>query len=106
MLAYSFVFGFSCCFYPDDIYELSIYPYLSQLLGFSFFTDLVFIAFYFNKHYCWTIKFAVLGLCAMNIISVICLYSNVNPYFYDIIISLICIMVYLSHIIIKDNERV
>lgn len=106
ILAYSLVFALLCAFCPYDLYSSILYPYLSQSLGFSFFTNLVFASFYFNKYYCWTIKFSIIGLFLMNFISIICVYSKANPYLYDIFISVICLMVYISHYVIKKNERV
>ena len=104
MLAYSLVFAIACIWCPNDLYKSFIYDYLSQLLGFSFFTNMVFLPFYFNRHYCWTIKFAVIGLFLMNVITIICIYSKVSPYLYDVCISLICLLVYISHKIIKEDE--
>lgn len=101
MIVYSLIFTIACIWCPDDLYESVIYPYLSHSIGFSFFTNLVLISFYFNKKYCLALKFSVIGLFIMNIVSIICIYFTVSPYWFDFYICLICLAVYVQYRIQK-----
>ena len=96
MMGYSLIFSMIEWGLIENEYT-QIYPYLSQGLGFSLFTNLVFLAFYFNKYFCSVIKLCVVGLFVMNIISLICIAFNANTYIYDFSISLICLLIFLIY---------
>ena len=87
MVCYSFIFTLVCKFIPFE-YIQSVYPYLSQGIGFSFFTNLVMASFYFNTKYCDAIKIALIGLFLMNIASIICVYYDKSNLYYDFFIGL------------------
>ena len=77
MVCYSFVFTLVCKFLPFKYIE-AVYPYLSQGIGFSFFTNLVMASFYFNSKYCDSVKVSIVGLFLMNIVSLISIYLDYN----------------------------
>ena len=95
MVCYSFVFAMACIFVPFE-YINFVYPYLSQSIGFSFFTTLVMASFYLNSKYCDSVKLSVLGLFLLNVVSLISIYLEKNTYYYDFFICLIIIVCYVS----------
>lgn len=96
MLGYSFVFTF-LYYLVDYKYLENIYPYLSQVLGYSFFTSIFMLSVYFNKRYCDLTKLAVVCLIFLNLVNIIYYLFNCSYWLYDVIIWLIVVFVLLYY---------
>ena len=80
----------------------TIFAFLPDILGYSVFTNVVFIFIYFRRSFCIPTKLSVLGLLAMNVLSIsLKAYElktgNIEHYnqIYDVYITLIVFVVAL-----------
>ena len=92
MLGYSFLFAVLSYF--DALYE-PLYPYLSQSLGFSLFTNAFMYSVYMNKKYCTATKICVLGLVVLNLFNIMYYAVNIDGLIYDIYLTIIISVVLL-----------
>lgn len=67
--------------------------YLGDILGYSIFTNLVFLKIYHRKSFCNPTKIAVYGLIAMNIVSIITRGTQYYNTMYDILIGFIVFLI-------------
>lgn len=77
--------------YKLDGYH-SIYRFLPDSIGYSILTNLVFAKLYFRKKYCFPTKIAVVGLLAMNVVSIVFKATDSYDIMYDIYIGLITLI--------------
>lgn len=75
-----------------EIYH-QYFKYLPDIFGYSLFTNLIFLRVYSNKKYCHATIFAVYGLIAMNLISIITIDTKYYNPLYDSYIALITLAV-------------
>lgn len=78
-----------------DIYH-KWFNYLSDILGYSILTNIVFMFLYFRKSFCPSVKFAVIGLMVMNIVSMLTLnteyYNSLNDIWITLIVGVLTIV--------------
>jgi len=87
-----FVSALSGVFSSYEFYKY-VEIYLGDIIGYSIITNIVFIFLYFRKSFCKQVKMAVIGLSAMNVISIIFAQSGwVYDKIYDLWISLIILV--------------
>lgn len=70
-----------------------LFKYLSDVLGYSLFTNVIMLRIYRSKRYCDTTRIAVYGLIAMNLVSLITLdtiyYNRLNDVYITIVVSVV-----------------
>ena len=84
-------------FYPE------IYLYLPDLFGYSILTDIVFIKVYFRSSFCNTTKIAVIGLIAINTVSLLTKNTDYYNSLYDVYISGVVLFLIISYKIKRWN---
>lgn len=85
MLAYSLIYAILSYF---NFYHI-LYNYLPDTVGYSLATNLFMYSVYMNNRYCTSIKIAVIGLIALNLLNLVYVYAGVNGAVYDVYLIVI-----------------
>ena len=84
--------------YHYDFY-LDIYKYLPDTMGYSVLTNIVFLRMYWNKRFCNPTKASIIGLLAVNILSILTYGTEHYEPLYDIYVGGAVIITILTGII-------
>lgn len=80
-------------FYSD------IYTYLPDTIGYSIFTNIVFLRLYWNKRYCHPTKASIIGLMCVNVLSLLTYGTDNYEPLYDIYVGGMVIIMILIGIV-------